>query len=32
MKNKKSPGSDGYTAELFKFFWVDLKKKYIGTQ
>lgn len=26
MKNNKSPGSDGYTAEFFKFFWVDLKK------
>ena len=25
MKNNKSPGSDGYTAEFFKFFWSDLK-------
>ena len=25
MKNNKSPGSDGYTAEFFKFFWIDLK-------
>lgn len=21
MKNNKSPGSDGFTAEFFKFFW-----------
>jgi hypothetical protein len=25
MKNNKSPGSDGFTAEFFKFFWKDLK-------
>ena len=24
MKNNKSPGSDGFTAEFFKFFWVDI--------
>ncbi|MEW8548783.1 MAG: reverse transcriptase domain-containing protein, partial [Candidatus Thiodiazotropha sp.] len=24
MKNSKSPGNDGYTAEFFKFFWKDL--------
>ena len=24
MKNNKSPGSDGYTAEFFKFFWNDI--------
>ena len=24
MNNNKSPGSDGYTAEFFKFFWPDL--------
>ena len=24
MKNNKSPGSDGYTVEFFKFFWKDL--------
>jgi hypothetical protein len=24
MKNNKSPGNDGYTAEFFKFFWIDL--------
>lgn len=23
-KNGKSPGTDGYTAEFFKFFWIDL--------
>lgn len=25
MKNNKSPGSDGFTAEFYKFFWADLK-------
>ena len=25
MKNNKSPGSDGFTVEFFKFFWKDLK-------
>lgn len=25
MKNNKSPGSDGFTVEFFKFFWIDLK-------
>lgn len=25
MKNNKSPGSDGYTAEFFKFFWSDIR-------
>ena len=24
MANNKSPGSDGFTAEFFKFFWVDI--------
>ena len=24
MKNNKSPGSDGFTAELFKCFWLQL--------
>ena len=24
MKNGKSPGSDGYTTEFFKFFWKDI--------
>ena len=26
MKNSKSPGIDGFTAEFFKFFWIDLGK------
>ena len=26
MKNNKSPGSDGFSVEFFKFFWQDLKK------
>ena len=25
MKNSKAPGNDGFTAEFFKFFWIDLK-------
>ena len=25
MKNNRSPGSDGFTVEFFKFFWKDLK-------
>jgi hypothetical protein len=24
MKNDKSPGSDGFSAEFFKFFWIDI--------
>ena len=24
MKNNKSPGSDGFSAEYLKFFWIDL--------
>ena len=24
MKNNKSPGSDGFTSEFFKFFWRQL--------
>ena len=24
MKNYKSPGSDGFTAEFFKLFWMDI--------
>ena len=26
MKNEKSPGSDGFTNEFFKFFWIDIGK------
>ena len=26
MKNSKTPGNDGFTAEFFKFFWIDLKR------
>ena len=26
MKNSKSPGMDGFTADFFKLFWVDLVK------
>ena len=25
MKNSKTPGNDGFTAEFFKSFWIDLK-------
>ena len=25
MKNSKTPGNDGFTAEFFKFVWIDLK-------
>ena len=25
MKNDKSPGLDGFTAEFFKFFWIDIR-------
>ena len=26
MENEKSPGSDGFTSEFFKFFWNNLGK------
>jgi hypothetical protein len=25
MNNNKSPGSDGFSTEFFKFFWINLK-------
>ena len=25
MKNGKSPGTDGFTSEFYKFFWIDIK-------
>ena len=25
INNNKSPGSDGFSTEFFKFFWIDLK-------
>ncbi len=26
MSNEKSPGSDGFTVEFFKFFWINIKE------
>ena len=26
MKNKKSPEAEGFTADFFKFFWIDVGK------
>ena len=26
MKNNRSPGSDEFTTEFFKFFWIDIGK------
>ena len=31
MKNNKSPGSDGITAEFYKIFWPDLKAFYLNS-
>ena len=31
MKNNKSPGSDGITAECYKIFWPDLKAFYLNS-
>jgi hypothetical protein len=32
MKNEKSPGSDGFTSEFFKFFIYSIFKRLIGRQ
>lgn len=31
MKNNKSPGSDGLTAEFYKLYWNDIKDHYINS-
>jgi len=31
MKNDKSPGSDGITAEFYKIFWPDVKDYLIAS-
>ncbi len=31
MKNMKSPGSDGLTAEFYKLFWTEIKIHYINS-
>ena len=31
MKNDRSPGTDGFTEDIFKFFWIDLKSFIIRT-
>ena len=31
MKNQKSPGSDGITAEFYKIFWNDIKQFYVNS-
>ena len=31
MKNQKSSGSDGITAEFYKIFWNDIKQFYVNS-
>ena len=31
MNNNKSPGSDGFAADFFKFFWIDVGKFVLGS-
>ena len=31
IKNSKSPGSDGLTAEFYKFFWLDIKNPLLNS-
>ncbi len=31
FKNNKSPGTDGFTAEFYKFFWVDIKELVVNS-
>ena len=31
MKNEKSPGLDGYTVDVFKFFWIDIGVFVLGS-
>ena len=26
LKNGKTPGTDGFTVDFYKFFWIDMKK------